>query len=85
MMRLISEFRKFCGTLVLAGVLVAAHPVHAGIYHEMDNAGITAETAEYISWDTTTIFGALHVNDGADVYGFEWAGGFFFADTLGKH
>jgi hypothetical protein len=63
---------------------MAAHPVYASIYHEAGNAGITAETAEYISWDTSAIFGTLHVNDGADVYGFEWAGGFFFADTLGS-
>lgn len=84
MMRLISEFRKFCGPLVLAGVLVAAHPVHAGIYHEMEDAGTTPETAAYISWDTTTIFGATHDSDGADVYGFEWGGGFFYADTSGS-
>ena len=84
MMRLISAFRKFCGTFVLAGVLVAAHPVHASIYHEVEDAGTTPETATYISWDTTTIFGATHVNDGADVYGFEWGGGFFSADTSGS-
>jgi hypothetical protein len=84
MMRLTSAFRKFCGTFVLAGVLVAAHPVHASIYHEAEDAGTTPDTAAYISWDTTTIFGAIHDNDGADVYGFEWAGGYFFADTFGS-
>jgi hypothetical protein len=84
MMRLISVFRKFCTPLVLAGVLMAAHPVYASIYHEVEDAGTTPNTAAYISWDTTTIFGAIHANDGADVYGFEWGGGFFFADTFGS-
>ncbi len=84
MMRLISVFRKFCRPLVLAGVLMAAHPVYASIYHEVEDVGTTPDTAAYISWDTTTIFGAIHDNDGADVYGFEWGGGFFFADTLGS-
>ena len=83
-MRLISVFGKFCRPLVLAGVLMAAHPVYASIYHEVEDAGTTPETAAYISWDTTTIFGATHYNDGADVYGFEWGGGFFFANTLGS-
>ncbi len=83
-MRLISVFRKVCGPLVLAGVLMAAHPVYASIYHEVEDAGTTPDTAAYISWDTTAIFGAIHDNDGADVYGFEWEGGFFFADTSGS-
>ncbi|WP_213536970.1 DVUA0089 family protein [Nitrosospira sp. NRS527] len=84
MMRLISVCGKFCKTLVLAGVLMAAHPVYASVYHEVDDAGTTPGTAAYISWDTTTIFGAIHDDDGADVYGFEWGGGFFFADTFGS-
>ncbi|BCT68013.1 hypothetical protein NNRS527_01605 [Nitrosospira sp. NRS527] len=83
-MRLISVCGKFCKTLVLAGVLMAAHPVYASVYHEVDDAGTTPGTAAYISWDTTTIFGAIHDDDGADVYGFEWGGGFFFADTFGS-
>ncbi len=83
-MKFVSVLRKTCTALVLAGTLIALPPAYASFYYEVDNAGITAETAEYISWDTSTIFGALHVNDGADVYGFEWGGGFFFADTLGS-
>lgn len=83
-MRLISAFRKFCGPLVLAGFLMTAQTVYAGIYHEVEDAGTTPETAAYISWDTTTIFGATHLDDGADVYGFEWGGGLFFADTSGS-
>lgn len=83
-MKFVSVLRKTCKALVLAGTLIALPPAYASFYYEVDNAGITAETAEYISWDTSTIFGALHVNDGADVYGFEWGGGFFFADTLGS-
>lgn len=83
-MRLISVCGKFCKTLVLAGVLMASHPVYASVYHEVDDAGTTPGTAAYISWDTTTIFGAIHDDDGADVYGFEWGGGFFFADTFGS-
>lgn len=84
-MKFVSVLRKTCTALGLAGTLIALPPAYASFYHEAGNAGITAETAEYISWDTSTIFGALHVNDGADVYGFEWAGGFFFADTLGSN
>lgn len=83
-MKFVSVLRKTCAALVSAGTLIALPPAHASFYFEAGNAGITAETAEYISWDTSTIFGTLHVNDGADVYGFEWAGGFFFADTLGS-
>lgn len=84
MMRLISVFRKVCRPFVLASVLMAAHPVYASIYHEVEDVGTTPDTAAYISWDTTTIFGAIHDDDGADVYGFEWGGGYFFADTFGS-
>lgn len=67
-------------TVILAG----AHPARASLYFEVGDAGTTAETANYISWETATIFGSLHGDDGADVYGFEWAGGFFLANTDGS-
>lgn len=84
MMRLVSAFRRFCAALGSAAMLMAVHPAYAGLYFEMGDAGTTAGTAEYISWDTSMIFGAIHADDGADVYGFEWAGGFFSADTEGS-
>ncbi|SOD41751.1 PEP-CTERM protein-sorting domain-containing protein [Nitrosovibrio sp. Nv4] len=83
-MNLVSAFRKFCSGLASAAILTGAYPAYASLYLEVDDAGTTAETANYISWDTATIIGAIHANDGADVYGFDWAGGFFQADTIGS-
>ncbi|SEO54157.1 PEP-CTERM protein-sorting domain-containing protein [Nitrosovibrio sp. Nv6] len=83
-MNFISAFGKFCSALASAVVLAGAYPAYASLYLEVDDAGTTAETANYISWDTATISGAIHASDGADVYGFEWAGGFFFANTDGS-
>ncbi|SEO54105.1 PEP-CTERM protein-sorting domain-containing protein [Nitrosovibrio sp. Nv6] len=83
-MNFISAFGKFCSALASAVVLAGAYPAYASLYLEVDDAGTTAETANYISWDTATIIGAIHASDGADVYGFEWEGGFFQADTTGS-
>lgn len=83
-MNFVSAFGKFCSGIAAAVILAAAYPAYASLYFEVGDAGTTAETAHYISWDTATISGAIHENDGADVYGFEWAGGFFLADTTGS-
>ncbi len=83
-MKFVSVFRKFCSALVPAVILAGSYPAYASMYFEIGDAGTTAETANYISWDTATIIGAINENDGADVYGFEWAGGFFQADTTGS-
>jgi hypothetical protein len=83
-MKFVSEFRKFCVALASSVILTGAYPAYASVYFEIGDAGTTAETANYISWDTATIVGATHENDGADVYGFEWGGGFFLADTAGS-
>src|SRR5687768_775354 len=83
-MKVISVFKKLFAALVPAVILAGSYPACASMYFETGDAGTTAETANYIPWDTATIFGAIHENDGADVYGFEWAGGFFLADTTGS-
>src|SRR5687768_9137719 len=83
-MKVISVFKKLFAALVPAVILAGSYPACASMYFETGDAGTTAETANYIPWDTATIFGAIHENDGADVYGFEWAGGFFQADTIGS-
>ena len=83
-MKFVSVFRKFCSTFASAVILAGAYPAYASLYFEVDDAGTTAETANYISWNTATIIGAINENDVADVYGFEWAGGFFQADTTGS-
>ncbi|MEO6823294.1 MAG: DVUA0089 family protein [Nitrosospira sp.] len=64
--------------------LAATAPTQASIYTEVDDAGITPLTAQYIPVDTTTIFGNLSDNDGADVYAFMWGGGIFSANTEGS-
>ena len=83
-MKFVSVFRKFWAALVPAVILTGSYPAYASMYFETGDAGTTAETANYFPWDTATIVGATHENDGADVYGFEWAGGFFQADTIGS-
>lgn len=79
-----SVFVRFCAGLASAISLMTAHPAGATPYFEIGDAGTTAATANYIFEDTDTIIGAIHENDGADVYGFEWGGGFFLADTIGS-
>jgi hypothetical protein len=71
-------------TFASATALFTISPAYATMYFEVGDAGTSDATAEYIPWQTTTIAGALHDYDGADVYGFEWGGGFFFADTIGS-
>lgn len=83
-MKFVSAFRKFYSAIVPAIILAGSYPAYASMYFETGDAGTTAETANYIPWDTATIVGALHEDDGADVYGFEWAGGFFLANTEGS-
>ena len=83
-MKVISVFKKLFAALVPAVILAGSYPAYASMYFETGDAGTTAETANYMPWDTATIFGAIHENDGADVYGFEWAGGFFLANTDGS-
>ncbi len=56
----------------------------AGVYTEVGDAGITVATAQGVGSNTTQINGALHYNDGADVYKFNWNGGVFSADTYGS-
>lgn len=65
-------------------VLLASSPAHALVYSEVGDAGITVETAQYLPVETESVFGALHEDDGADVYGFVWGGGTFSADTIGS-
>jgi hypothetical protein len=84
MMKHVSVFVRCCAALATALGLMVAHPAGAGPYFEVGDAGTTADTANYIFGDTDTIIGALHESDGADVYGFEWSGGFFLADTIGS-
>ena len=84
-MKTVAIFNRFCAGVALSMGLMAAHSGHAMPYFEVGDAGVTAETAQVISSDTTSIFGALHENDGADVYWFEWEGGFFLADTIGSN
>lgn len=83
-MKIASIFKNSCAALALPVVLFAANPAHATIYSELGDAGITVETAQHLPAETTTIFGALHDDDGADVYGFAWGGGVFSADTIGS-
>lgn len=83
-MKLVSAFRKIGAVFASLVILAGAYPAYASLYFEVDDAGTTAGTANYIPWDTATIIGAIHADDGADVYGFEWAGGFFQADTIGS-
>ena len=80
-MKSASVFVKCLAGLAAAVSLMVVYPVEAVPYFEVGDAGTTADTANYVFWDTDTIFGAIHANDGADVYGFEWAGGFFMANT----
>ena len=80
-MRSASVFVKCLAGLAAAVSLMVVYPVEAVPYFEVGDAGSSPDTAIYVFWDTDTFFGAIHVNDGADVYGFEWAGGFFMANT----
>jgi PEP-CTERM motif len=82
-MRLIPIFKNMRASLLLMAALVVAAPTWASIYTEVGDAGITPLTAQYIPVDTTTLFGSLSDNDGADVYAFMWGGGIFSADTEG--
>lgn len=84
MMKCVSVFIRCCAGLATAVGLMVAHPAGAGPYFEVGDAGTTADTANYIFQDTETIIGAIHENDGADIYGFEWGGGLFLADTTGS-
>jgi hypothetical protein len=84
MMKYVSVFVRCCAGIATAAGLMVAHPAGAGPYFEVSDAGTTADTAHYIFEDTDTIIGAIHETDGADVYGFEWGGGFFLADTIGS-
>ena len=84
-MKSASVFVKCLAGLAAAVSLMVVYPVEAVPYFEVGDAGTTADTANYVFWDTDTIFGAIHANDGADVYGFEWAGGFFMANTHGSN
>lgn len=83
-MKIILVFEKIYAALAAVVILMAVNPAHATLYSEVADAGITAETAEYIPWKTTIIYGVLHNDDGADVYGFEWGGGYFEANTEGS-
>jgi hypothetical protein len=83
-MKFASIFRNSREALALSTVLLAANPVHATMYFEVDDAGITVETAQYLPDGTTTVSGSLHDDDGADVYGFVWGGGIFSANTIGS-
>lgn len=76
--------RLFMAIVSLVTLTVTNHVYSALIYNEVGDAGITAETAQHIPLGTTTIFGALHPNDGADVYDFYWDGGLFSASTEGS-
>ena len=83
-MRRIPVFKNVGAPLLLMAALAVAAPTQASIYTEVDDAGITPLTAQYIPVDTTTIFGSLSDNDGADVYAFMWGGGIFSANTEGS-
>jgi hypothetical protein len=85
MMKSASVFVKCLAGLAAAVSLMVVYPVEAVPYFEVGDAGTTADTANYVFWDTDIIFGSIHANDGADVYGFEWAGGFFMANTYGSN
>lgn len=77
--------KKFCIVTILLITLIVVNNVHAGlIYQEINDAGLTLETVQSINPGTTEILGALHADDGADVYGFKWEGGDFSAGTTGS-
>ena len=84
-MKAVAVFKRFCAGAALSAGVMATHPASAIQYFEAADAGTTAETAQIISADITSIFGTLHENDGADVYWFDWEGGFFLADTIGSN
>jgi hypothetical protein len=71
-------------TALILGVFLFASPAHALIYSEVDDSGITLETAQLLPAGTETVNGALHEDDGADVYRFAWGGGIFSANTFGS-
>jgi len=84
-MKTVVIFKRFCAGVALSAGLMAAPSGHAIPHFEVGDAGITAETAQVISSDTISILGALHENDGADVFWFDWEGGFFLVDTIGSN
>ena len=69
-------------TALILWVFLFASPAYALIYSEVDDSGMTLETAQLLPAGTETVNGALHEDDGVDVYRFAWGGGIFLANTF---
>ena len=78
------KFNRFCAALVSAAALLVLQPAQASLMTEVTDAGQTAATAQAVAANTTEIRGHLGGSDGADIFGFNWAGGVFTADTFGS-
>lgn len=77
--------KKLCAAVVSFVALATVNFAYAALIHnEIEDAGLTVETSQRLTLGTTTIFGTLHNDDGADVYGFYWGGGEFSAGTQGS-
>lgn len=63
-MKSASVFMKRLAGLAAAVSLMVAYSVEAVPYFEVGDAGTTADTANSIFWDTDTIFGGIHADDG---------------------
>ena len=78
-------FSKVSLAIVAMVVLASINQSWAGIiYTEVGDSGITPDTAQFIPGVTQIIRGTIDDNDGADIYGFNWGGGIFSADTEGS-
>jgi len=73
---------KKLALLWLIGTLVVASPALALTVTEAGDAGETLASAQLLPSDTTMVNGSL--SGDADLFGFGWGGGSFFADTIGS-
>ena len=60
-----------------------SYTAHATTYNETVDAGESILTAQSVPGGTDLISGSIDTND-ADMYGFYWGGGAFFANTIGS-
>jgi len=68
--------------LVIALSAVGSTAAWATTHAEVGDAGQTLGTAQMLAGGTTAITGSL--SSDADLFGFAWGGGAFYADTLGS-
>lgn len=69
--------------LAIALSAVGSTAAMATTVAEVGDAGQTLATAQMLGGGTTAITGSL-TSSNADIFGFAWAGGAFYADTLGS-